>query len=76
MTKLLKCGVADSFEHMLDLFQTLWTKQKVSVEWQDALNVPVPKKDIYQYVTTGGKSVCWMSLKKYFHAFYINIHSR
>ena len=61
MLELVKCGRADCFEHMLDLFQAVWTKQKVPVEWRDALIVPVPRKEIGQYATTGGESVCWTS---------------
>ena len=39
-------------------------EQRVPVEWRDALVVPVPKKEIYQYVTPGGESVYRMSLEK------------
>ena len=31
-------------EYIVDLFSTVWRKQKVPKEWRDALIIPIPKK--------------------------------
>ena len=53
------CGET-MMDYTLDMFCTVWMKQRVPQEWRDALLVPISKKVTSHSVITGGESAYWM----------------